>query len=218
MILLCSVMGAVMTAILIQLALAVLEPHYKLQLVHWKYLILSKSVMLISAATSAVVFGMICFRWEANSVLELVLHVILLWGLAVLSVIDYKCKLVPNKLVLLLLTLWALAIAVSIFQDMEAGVILLIECITGGIMGGVIFGACYLLSKKQLGAGDVKLAFVMGLFLTGSSAIQAYLCGSILCCLYCIVQIIRKKLSWKDSIPMVPFLTAGVWVTLLFVK
>ena len=76
-----------------------------------------------------------------------------------------------------------------------------------------IFLLCYVLTKKKLGAGDVKFAFILGLYMTSSRMFGGIFYGSVLCCLFCIVQIIRKKLTFKSGVPMIPFLYMGCLVT-----
>ena len=78
-----------------------------------------------------------------------------------------------------------------------------------------MFLVCYLLSKKQLGAGDVKLAVTMGMYLGVPLALSAFLFGSVLCCVHSLIRVARKKLTWKDSVPMVPYFMIGLWLILL---
>ena len=120
---------------------------------------------------------------------------VLLCGLAVLTVTDCKKQMVPNKIILILL--------------------LLCRALGGGLISGLIFLLCYLFSRGQMGAGDVKLAFVMGLYLTGERIMGALFYGTVLCCIYSIVQLIRKKLTLKNGVPMTPFLFLGTFITLL---
>ena len=69
--------------------------------------------------------------------------------------------------------------------------------------------------QRTDGGGDVKLAFVMGLYLTGERIMGALFYGTVLCCIYSIVQLIRKKLTLKNGVPMTPFLFLGTFITLL---
>ena len=66
-----------------------------------------------------------------------------------------------------------------------------------------------------LGAGDVKLALVMGLYLTGEYVVGAVFYGCIASAAYSLVQLARKKLSRKDTIPFVPFLYLGLIIRYL---
>ena len=97
------------------------------------------------------------------------------------------------------------------------GIALFAKSLMGGIVGGLTFLLCYLLSAKKVGAGDVKLSFVMGLYLTGDRIIGAIFYGTLVCCVYSIVMLIRKKIGLKDGVPMVPFLYIGVLITLFII-
>jgi len=53
------------------------------------------------------------------------------------------------------------------------------------------------------------------LYLTGERIMGALFYGTVLCCIYSIVQLIRKKLTLKNGVPMTPFLFLGTFITLL---
>lgn len=142
------------------------------------------------------------------------LTALILWGMSVLAVTDAVRQIIPNRFLTVLLLLWTAVAGVYLIVDTEMGLSLFFQSLGGALAGGIIFLLCYLLSKKQLGAGDVKLAFVMGLYLTGQRIIGAIFYGTLFCCIYSLIQLFRKKLGMKDGVPMVPFLYMGVVVTL----
>lgn len=140
---------------------------------------------------------------------------VILLALAVLSVTDICKNLIPNKILVILLLLWTGIAGFGILDNFELGLAFVFQSLIGGIVAGLIFLLCYLLSRKQLGAGDVKLVFVMGLYLTGQLIIGAIFYGVVLCCVYSFFQLIRKKIGMKDGVPLVPFLYMGTIITLL---
>ena len=171
-------------------------------------------VLVISGLSS----GVISYLRFANMKLPLIiLSMILFVFMPVLTVTDCKKQLVPNKIILGAIILWVITISLSVIIDINASFNLVISAILGAVISGVIFLLSYFLSKKQLGAGYVKLAFVMGLYLTGSRVIGALLYGSVFCCIYSLVQLARKKLTLKSGVPMVPFLYLAMIVTFLTV-
>ena len=143
------------------------------------------------------------------------LQYVLIWGMSVLAVIDHEKQVIPNHFLLLLLLFWTGIVGLTVLIAVDYGLALFFQSLTGALAGGLIFLLCYLLSGRQLGAGDVKLAFVMGLYLTGQRIIGAVFYGVLLCLFYSVVQLIRKKIGLKDGVPLVPFLYAGVLITLL---
>lgn len=142
------------------------------------------------------------------------LTLVMICGMAALAVTDWKTQIIPNRFLLLLLLLWVGATGIYMIADTASGLALFFKSVAGGLAGGAIFLLCYLISGKKLGAGDVKLAFVMGLYLTGQRIIGAFFYGLLLCCIYSLIQMCRKKLGLKDGVPMVPFLYLGVLITL----
>lgn len=143
-----------------------------------------------------------------------ILTLFLLWGLAILTVTDGVRHRIPNRFLLALLFVWTAVISLFIILDTGQGLALLFRALSGGMAGGLIFLLCYLLSGKQLGAGDVKLVFVMGLYLTGQRIMGAVFYGSLLCCGWSLFQLARRKLGLKDGVPLVPFLYLGTLITL----
>ena len=218
MILLSSILAALSVPFLIQVALKMLEKNYDLQLVTRKGMIVSRSVVLVSILTVLMIVLFVNLKWTSYELIRIILQILLLWGMAVLTVTDYKKQVIPNHFLLVMLAIWILVVCAGLILDFSTGLFLVAQSMLGAVVGAAIFGICYLLSKKQLGAGDVKLAFVIGLYMMPDCSICAYLIGSVLCCLYSILQVFRKKLGWRDSIPMVPFLTLGVWSALFLIQ
>ena len=140
---------------------------------------------------------------------------VLLWGMAVLAVIDGKRKLIPNRFLLGLLMVWATVTGCLLIIHTESGLRLLFSSLAGALIGGAVFLLCYILSRGQMGAGDVKLACIMGLYLTGDRILGAVFYGTLLCGIYSLVQLFRKKLTLKNGVPMTPFLYMGTLLILL---
>ena len=106
-------------------------------------------------------------RLSSLTVIQTAMTLIFFCGLGILAVTDIKRKIIPNKILVLLLLFWTAGVSMLLILQTEFGLTILFESLAGGTIGGIIFLLCYLLSKGQLGAGDVKLVFVMGLYLTG---------------------------------------------------
>lgn len=210
-----AICSTVLLVVMVQVTLIMLTDKYELSFVRYKQVLVSKSVLLISFGTTTIVIYLHALRWESYCFSEMILNVIILWGLAVFSVTDYKNHVIPNKIIALLLMICAVVVGINCLMDIESGIYLAGQCLLGGLISGIVFFVCYFLSKRQLGAGDVKLAVIMGLYLGGQRALNAFLYGTIVCCVYSLVQVARKKLGWKDGVPLVPFLTLGTWIIFL---
>lgn len=128
---------------------------------------------------------------------------------------DYWERIVPNRILLLLLCLFIIILGLQGIRNMDVLLRALPSIILGLIFCAISFGLGYLLSRGSMGAGDVKLVLVMGLYLTGEYVVGAILYGCIVSALYSIIQLARKNLSRKDQIPFVPFLYIGVIIRYL---
>lgn len=172
----------------------------------------------ISAAFAAVLLAL--FRIYQGSEIYLydyIRCIIIITALAVLAVIDFKERIIPNKILLALLLIWLLVTSIFVFTDIQMALYKIFTAAFGGLFAFVSFGATYLLSKKMLGAGDVKLSVIMGLYLGAERIFGAVLYGAVLSALAAIIGLAAKKLTRSDNMPFVPFLLVGSLIT-LFVK
>ncbi|ALE05127.1 peptidase A24 [Arthrobacter sp. ERGS1:01] len=132
-----------------------------------------------------------------------------------LAVIDIKHQLLPNRIV---------------FPSAAiAGVLLILAALVAGdigaavrtVLGGAVLWAIYVVLRlvypAGMGYGDVKLAFVLGLYL-GYISWSALLWGTFLAFLlgamWGIVLLISRKGTGKTQIPFGPFMLAGAFILL----
>jgi len=91
-----------------------------------------------------------------------------------------------------------------------------LELIFSAILLSSIFLAIYLLTQgKGIGFGDVKTAFLMGLFLKPGDGLLSILFASFYGSLYGLYLILKNK-KFHQPIPFVPFLFLGVLTTIFF--
>jgi len=107
---------------------------------------------------------------------------------------------------------------VAIFFD---GYTVWYDHLIGMFAGGLVFLAIYFLAiavykREGLGFGDVKLAFVTGLFLGWQRFVLAMLIASLLACFILVPIKYIKKTDSKTEFPFAPFITFGTLVALLF--
>ncbi len=165
---------------------------------------------------TALCFALSCL-WYEKGIVGTVLDMLLSGGMCLLALIDYRLKTVPNRILLVLLGLWAAFVSAAVIYDPETGLARLFVSLAGAIIAGTVFLLCYLISGRQLGGGDVKLSFIMGLYLSGSRIMGAITYGVLLCCAFSVIQLLRKKVSAKDGIPLVPFLYLGTMITMVII-
>jgi len=140
---------------------------------------------------------------------------ILLFFMAVIAVIDYEQKKIPNMILVYMLIAWALTMAPQIGLDVEAGFSQLVYSILGLLLGGGLFSAVYIISRKNIGGGDVKLIAVVGLYVAVHRILPVIFYGTLLAAVVGFALILFGKLTKKDSIPLSPFLFIGAYITLL---
>ena len=127
---------------------------------------------------------------------------------------DIREKRVPNRLVAAMLGAWVLLLTPQLFFRTQQTIDWALNGGLGLLLGGAVFLTVYLISRKGLGGGDVKLMAVSGLYLGLGGVLPTMLYGSVLAALTALALIALKKITVKDSIPLVPFLYAGMVLTL----
>lgn len=143
-----------------------------------------------------------------------ILTICILWGLSVLTVIDCRRHKIPNNFLKILLAVWFIIVIVDIVFNGRKGLGVLFLSLAGALLGGLVFLLCYIIGKKRLGAGDVKLVFLLGLFLTGQKIIEVIFYSILVCLLFCLIQSHGRKIGEKKEFPMTPFFYLGTWITL----
>lgn len=158
----------------------------------------------------------IVIKGSAQIPTVLVLRFVLLSAGYVAAWIDWKEKRVPNKLVICFGAAWFLVLAPLALYDPDTAISIGISGIVGFLIAFAVLMTVYIVSRKGLGGGDVKLMSVASLYLGYDGALSALLYGSVLSALTALLFIAMKKMTPKDSIPLVPFLYIGILITEFF--
>jgi prepilin signal peptidase PulO-like enzyme (type II secretory pathway) len=134
----------------------------------------------------------------------------LLFTLAIVfTVIDIRIHTIPNELLAVTL---AVGILFQLFRFgskslLTASLCMLILAVLYLLLG-------FILGLDKIGAGDVKLAGVMGMVLGYPAIVTAILFMSISIILYCVIGIWTKKLTLISMFPFAPFMMFGMSVAL----
>lgn len=144
------------------------------------------------------------------------LNVLILAFGYVAAVVDFKYKKIPNNLILFMLGTWVFTVVPLLFFMPNEAIDLVIDSGIGFLVGGGMFLLVYLISRKGLGGGDVKFMAVTGLYVGLFGIIPIILYGTILAALTGLVLILFKKIGRKDTIPLAPFLYAGILLTVFW--
>lgn len=165
----------------------------------------SRRYPLVEVLTGAM-FSLAYVRLGAT--IDFLTAVVLVSVMVTAAFIDIEHKIIPNSLVLFG---FAAGVALGLLRA-EAGV----KFIGLGFLAG--FGLLFLvavLSRGQMGFGDVKLAAVMGVFLGWQGVLTAFFIAFIGGAVYGLFLMIFKGKSRKTAVPFGPFL-AGAEVISLF--
>lgn len=138
--------------------------------------------------------------------------------LLLIAVIDLEHRLVPNVLILLGLLL---AASLSLLATRHgspwlAGVPGLSSAVAGAALGGGLFLLLALARRDALGAGDVKLAVLIGMLTGFPRVVQALVMGILLGGLAAALLLLFRWRGRKDYIPYAPYLVCGAVATLLY--
>jgi len=118
---------------------------------------------------------------------------------------DIQTRLVPNRL--LLISIAVTLICLYFIGSLMSGLL-------GGCVGFTFFGILYFLSRGKIGAGDVKLAGLIGLMTGFPLVLLALLLALLIGSVAIGLLLALKRIKTTDSIPYAPFLCSGAIITL----
>ena len=147
--------------------------------------------------------------------LKIVRYVILTACLVPLGEIDYKKRIIPNRILLVMAGIRVVLLVGDLLAYPDYKWELVVSALAGMMIGFVTFLLAYFLSRKSIGLGDVKLVAVIGFYLGISQIWSAMVMGLLLAGIFSCIQLARKKVSMKDFIPLAPFLSAGTILIML---
>lgn len=141
------------------------------------------------------------------------LNVILIQALAldciliVVSFIDIEHQIIPNKLIT---TALVIGIVCFLINDIS-----FVNAIGGMVLGGGLL-LLLALAPGVLGGGDIKLMFVLGIFLGAKGVLVAIFLAFAIASIISILLLLLKIKKRKDYIPFGPFLSIGTFIAFHF--
>lgn len=133
----------------------------------------------------------------------------------VIAYIDQKEQIIPNKLLIILLWSALLFRVIEIIIRPSDLIAIAGSAAMGGLLGGGIFLAAHLLYRAGIGAGDVKLFAVMGLYVGNYTIFGIMMISLLLVAVTGVIQIIRKQGGLKQAVPFGPFIAIGTILAIL---
>ncbi len=175
------------------------------------------SKKLFIAIVGLTILSIYAFHFYGYSIIKIIRYLLLIYFLLIVARIDIKSKIIPNQMLIFMLWMRAFLLIPEIILNIQLGYTLqlILAPILGMLFGGGIFLISYIISRKGIGMGDVKLFALIGAY-TGPGVLMPCMIISLcLSALYSIIMLVRKKLTLKDSFAFGPFAAAGTIVALL---
>ncbi len=135
-------------------------------------------------------------------------------ALIVLGFIDYYHQILPDEITL---PGFGLAFLYTFFRDDLSLIQALLGAATGAGFLLLVYGAYYLLRKKEgLGLGDVTMMLMVGAFLGWKQTLLTLILASIGGALVGVCFILFKKKNLQHALPFGTFLAPAAFVSLLY--
>ncbi len=147
---------------------------------------------------------------QAGSLYLAVLTSILFSLAMLISIVDLKIHIIPNEFVLVMLIIGVLLQIYYLDIRYFMGAI---GCMAGTAAMFLIVGK--IMGLHKIGAGDIKLAGVMGFALGYPGILTALMVMGATMLIYCFIGFSRYKISMKSALPLAPFLMIGMSAGLL---
>jgi len=163
---------------------------------------LSNLVVELIAGVSTV-FWVLRFHGQASEGWRL----ILIYAMIVITAIDLKTHLIPNRLTYPLI----LSGLVYRWAQGEIGAALL-----GGMVGGGILLLICFFYPKGMGMGDVKLLTLLGILLGVDGVMRTLFWGSLSGAVLLSPLVWKGRIGRQQPVPFAPFLAVGTFVVLFF--
>jgi leader peptidase (prepilin peptidase) / N-methyltransferase len=123
------------------------------------------------------------------------------------SIIDIKILTIPNSLIIvfIMLSVYPVILSDSIKDNFY-----------GFLLMGIFFTVVLIIFPGSFGGGDVKFAAAIGILLGFNLSIVALEVALVTGSLIGAIYAIKSKKGFKIKMPFAPFLTAGIFVSLLY--
>ncbi|WP_410501603.1 prepilin peptidase [Exiguobacterium acetylicum] len=147
--------------------------------------------------------------WQFGWSMELALTLVLTSLLFILTMSDLAYMLIPNKILLIFLPI---ALIVRYLSPLENWY----NPIIGGIVGFVLLFVIFLASRRGMGAGDVKLFGLLGIFLGPLHVVIALFVSAFVGSVLGLTLLGLGRVKRKQPIPFVPSIAVGTLLTYYF--
>ena len=147
--------------------------------------------------------------------LDLIKYLILTPMLLSVFVIDYKLKIIPNRLNLTMFEIGLVFTFLYGLSDVAISINMLLGMLAGGgiflaitLLGGLVYG------KEAMGLGDVKLMGALGLYFGLSNIVVIALVSFLIGAILSVVLIATRIKDASEYIPFGPFIVMATFISI----
>ncbi len=159
----------------------------------------------LSACMLVLVSSIIILQISMISLVKTINYVVLICFLSILGYVDFKRKIVSNKMLILMIIVRCLLLMFELIKSNEIEFDVLLGSFIGATLGFSIFLIARMLSKSSIGMGDVKLMGVIGFYVGIEELFFIALVSLLMLAIVGIILILLKKINYRDTIAYVPF-------------
>lgn len=163
---------------------------------------------------TAIIFGALFWKFGFN--LEFVFLLLIMSILVIVFTYDLLHYLIADFLIWGAIGLWAVFLIVSYFF-LHNSLFIILNSLYGGLAMGGFFALLVIISKeKWMGAGDIKLGFLLGAIMSWPNVLVGLFFTFLLGSIIGLILISSKKKKVKDTIPFAPFMITGALIAIFF--
>lgn len=148
---------------------------------------------------------------------SLLRNLFFIYALYFLSVTDIRKKVIPNKIILSVFIMRFVFLLAEIYYNSEMVALVLKNALVGLAISVFVAVVMLLISRNQMGGGDVKLFALIGFYTGRTNVLSVMMFSFIYAALAGIILMLSKKYKAKDSIPMAPFVFLGMMTYFILV-
>lgn len=174
-----------------------------------------RKILLLAVSLTAAFFMARLFFAYGYLPTKVLKYLLLIGGLIPIAWEDRREKLIPNRWLLYLCCVRAVLMGIEAVLYPGMFVDNLIFTLLGGGVSGLVMFAGYVVSRHQIGPGDVKLLAVIGMYLGAGLNYFVMIAALIIAAVYGGVRMLLKRSGFRDEMAFGPFVAAGVILLLV---
>lgn len=179
--------------------------------------IYEKRLLILFVAGLMILFlpGAYLMQIYGYHILKIVRYWIIMYALLLLSFLDFKKQIIPNRALAALLGVRTILLLMDCLVFPEVWLELLISSFAGLMGGGLLFLVAGLIARKGIGMGDIKLIAVLGYYLGFQVLMSDMVISLFFTVIGGVANLVLRKASMRSEMPFVPFVAAGTVITIL---